>query len=117
MTRKRYEIVCTTYCKRGRPIATRVNDYSKSHRIMKNMAMLAGESCEKVWLHGEVAALLASKDRDVDSVLVQRYDAYGNQKLARPCPTCRQALKMWGVRVVRYTSEDGLQEELVKDMK
>lgn len=116
MSRKRYAITSTTYDKRGRPIAIGVNDYNKSSPLMKHFAVLAGESEFKIWKHSEMDAVLKSRGKDIDSILVQRYDAFGNPKLARPCPTCRQILKAFGVRIVRYSSEDGIKEELVEDM-
>lgn len=116
MTRKRYEIISTTFDKRGRPIATGINDYKKSNPLMKTFAKLAGESDQKIWVHSEMNAVLKSKHRDIDSILVQRFDSFGNPKLAKPCRTCTQMLKGFGVRVVRYSTEDGIKEELVKDM-
>lgn len=116
MTRKRYEIISTTFDKRGRPIATGVNDYKKSNPLMKTFAKLAGESDQKIWVHSEMNAVLKSKHRDIDSILVQRFDSYGNAKLAKPCKTCTQMLKAFGIRVVRYSSEDGIKEELVKEL-
>ena len=89
-------------------MATAVNDYSKSHTLMKHFSQKAGESSDKIWLHAEVAALLKCKDKEVHSILVQRYDAFGNPKLARPCKTCQEAIKAFGVKEVRYTTEEGV---------
>ena len=116
MSRKRYTIVSTTYDKRGRPLATGLNDYQKSNPLMKHFAALAGESDQKIWKHSELDAVLQSRGKDIDSILVQRYDALGNPKLARPCPTCRKMLKAFGVRIARYSTEDGIKEEFVEDM-
>jgi len=116
VSRKRFELISTTFDKRGRPIATGTNDYKKSSPLMKHFALLAGESECKIWKHSEMDAVLKSRGKEIDSILVQRYDAFGNPKLARPCPTCRQMLKAFGVRLVRYSSEDGIKEEFVEDM-
>lgn len=116
MSRKRYTITSTTYDKRGRPIAVGLNDYTKSTPLMKHFALLARESDSKIWKHSELDAVLKSRGKEIDSILVQRYDAFGNPKLARPCPTCRQMLKAFGVRIARYSTEDGIKEEFVEDM-
>lgn len=83
---------------------------------MKHFAVLAGESPEKCWKHAELSAVLLSGDKTIDSILVQRYDSYGKPKIAKPCKTCQTMLKSFGVRTVRYTSEEGIKEQLVEDM-
>ena len=51
------------------------------------------------------------------SVLVQRFDAFGKPKTAKPCKTCQAMLKGFGVQIARYTTDLGIKEELVKDMR
>lgn len=116
MSRKRYAITASVFDRRGRHISTGQNDYQKSHPLVKHFALLAGESEHKHALHAEFSACLAARGKEVDSILVQRYDAFGKPKIARPCPTCRQMLKAFGVRIARYSTEDGIKEEFVEDM-
>lgn len=82
---------------------------------MKHFALLAGESEHKMYKHAELSAILASGDKVVDSILVQRYDAYGRSAQAKPCLTCQKMLKAYGVRVARYTTSEGIQELQLKD--
>ena len=110
MSRKRYEIVSTTFDKKGRVIASSVNFYRKSHPLMKHFAKIAGESEHKVSIHAELGAMLKCGDKPVHSILVQRYDAQGNSGLAKPCPTCQAMLKSFGVKIVRYTTSEGIKE-------
>jgi len=116
VSRKRYVITAHTFDRKGKHIATGQNEYNRSHPLMRNFAVLAGESPEKCWKHAELSAVLNSRGKEIDSILVQRYDAFGNPKLARPCPTCRQMLKAFGVRIARYSTEDEIKEEFVEDM-
>ena len=110
MSRKRYTIFSTTFDKRGRAIATGTNDYFRIHPLMKFHAELVGESSEKIWKHSELEALLQSKSKDVHSILVQRFDSEGRPKIAKPCKTCQSIIKSFGVKIVRYTTEEGIAE-------
>ena len=110
MSRKRYTIFSTTFDKRGRVIATGTNDYFRSHPLMKFHAELVGESSEKIWKHSELEALLQSKSKEVHSILVQRFDSEGRPKIAKPCKTCQSIIKSYGVKIVRYTTEEGIEE-------
>jgi hypothetical protein len=41
---------------------------------------------------------------------VQRFHENGDMAVAKPCPTCQAMLKGFGVKIVRYTSEEGIKE-------
>ncbi len=110
MSKKRFVLTASTFDRKGRHIATRNNSYTRSHPLMKHFALLVGESEHKHSTHAELAAMLASRDREVHSILVQRFDAFGNPKLAKPCKTCQKMLESFGVRFVRYTAEEGVKE-------
>ena len=77
---------------------------------MRHFAKLAGEHEEKTAIHAELQAMLRSKGKEVHSILVQRFDAEGNPKMARPCRTCQKMLESFEVKVVRYTTEEGVKE-------
>ena len=55
-------------------------------------------------------ALLQSKSKEVHSILVQRFDSEGRPKIAKPCRTCQSIIKSYGVKIVRYTTEEGIEE-------
>lgn len=76
---------------------------------MKHFACLANEPM-KEYLHAEISALIASKDKVIDTLVVVRYDAQGNLKLAKPCRTCQGAIIAYGVRKVLYSTEEGMKE-------
>ena len=110
MPRKRYEIIASTFDKKGNLIASGMNSYKKSHPLMQHFSGLAGEHPDKVLTHAELQAMLRSKGKEVHSILVQRFDAFGNPKMAKPCRTCQKMLEAFEVKVVRYTTEEGVKE-------
>lgn len=108
MTNRRFEIIATAFDKKRRILSTSVNSYSKSHTLQKLYAMKAGESEMKIFLHAETSALLRAGDKEVYSILVQRFDAKGNPALAMPCKACQLMLKDFGVKYVEYTTPSGI---------
>lgn len=107
---KRYTIFATCFDRKGRVLGTGTNNYNKSHPLMQHFAVKAGESNEKIFVHAELAAVLQSGRKDIHSILVQRFHDSGDTALAKPCPTCQAMLRGFGVKIVRYTSEEGIKE-------
>lgn len=114
--RKRFTIVATAFDKKGRAIGTGVNDYRKSHPLSKLYAEKAGESPEKIYKHAELSAILAAGNKQVHSMLIQRFDAEGEPALAKPCKTCQTMLKDFSVKFVQYTTAQGIKSEIVDDL-
>lgn len=113
MCKKRFVLIAKTYDKRGRLIAVGTNLYKKSHPFQASLAEKVGLP-EKKFLHAEVAALLGSRDKVVDKITIERYTASGDFALAKPCPVCSEAIRMFGVKKVEYTSEEGwIKEKLI----
>lgn len=112
MSKARYVITATCFDAKGRVIATANNNYSKSHPIQAHFAKLAGEPY-KICLHAEIQALLRTRDKPVDTLLVQRFDKSGNPRLAMPCKTCQTAIIAYGVKKVIYTTDGGKTEWVV----
>lgn len=109
MAKRYYEIIATCFDKRGRVLSSGTNDYHKSHPLMKMYAMKVGESELKHFKHAELSALLKAGP-NVDTILVQRFDRYGANAQAKPCKTCQEIIKAYGVKTVRYTTTDGVEE-------
>lgn len=111
MAKKRYEIIATAFDKKGRIIGAGVNDYQKSHPLAKYFSIKAGMSDKRYFIHAELAAILSAGKKNVHSILVQRFQNNGDMACAKPCPSCTEMLKAFGVKFVRYTDEDGVKEE------
>jgi len=108
----KYKISATVYDKRMRKIAVGQNSYSKTHPLMLHFASKVNLH-EKIFLHAEVQALLRCGDSVPYLLEVTRYTKDGNYANARPCPVCYEACKAFGVKVIRYSNEFGLQMEIV----
>ena len=107
--KKRYVITASTFDRKGNLIASRNNSYTKSHPLMKHFGTIAGESY-RISLHAEIAAIIASKDKIIDSLVVTRYDCNGNFKIAKPCKTCQAAIKAYNIPNVYYSTEEGMKK-------
>ena len=100
----KFNIVATCYDKRGRMIGYGVNSYTKTHPLMANLAKGTPKP-DSHYLHAEVAALLHCGTKKPHSIHVQRYKKDGSPALAKPCPICMKAIKLWGVKHVTYTED------------
>lgn len=106
-TRKKFHLTCTAFDKKGRVLSHGHNQY-KSHPIQKFFSIKAGESELKHCIHAELSAILRAGDKQIDSLFVQRFASDGTYALAMPCKSCQEAIKAYGIRLVRYTSKQGV---------
>jgi deoxycytidylate deaminase len=111
MPRKRFHLEAFAFDKKGRFLSSGSNNYKRSHPLMKHFSLKAKESEHKCWLHAEVSALLNARGKAVHSLFVQRFAADGTYALAKPCKTCYEAIKAFGVVQVSYTSSLGIIKE------
>lgn len=116
MSRKKFELLSTTFDKRGIPITTQRNSYQRSHPLQKYFSEKVGLHSERVYLHSELHACIKSNGRKIHSILVQRFDASGKPTDAKPCASCVEALKAYGVQKAMWTTKEGIREQLVEDM-
>lgn len=112
MSRK-HHLIATAFDKKGNILGAGINDYHKSHPLMKIYNEKSGDHKEKIYLHAEMVACLRSGTKVIHSVLVQRFNQQGNPALAKPCLTCMCMLKDFGVKMIRYTSEEGIKSEQI----
>lgn len=112
-SKKRYEIHSTAYDKKGRVICCAANNYEKSNPWQKTLSIKAGMSEHRIKLHSEVLCILRSRGHKIHSMFIERYDTQGNPKIAFPCPSCQLAIKEAGVKIVRFTSEEGIKTWIV----
>ena len=106
--KRRYEIIATAFDKKGNILGSAVNDYSKSHPLMKLYAEKAGESELKIYKHAELGAILAAGNKQVHRIFVQRFDRNGDYALAAPCPTCLCMLRDFDVKIIQWTNPSGI---------
>ena len=100
MSRK-YEITALAYDKRGKLLSVGRNSYTKTHPLQAQLGRRAGKP-NSIYLHAELAALLKAREQ-VWKLVVLRYDKEGKPVLAKPCPSCKLAIKQFQVKQVEYT--------------
>lgn len=102
MSNNKHIVRATCFDKRGRAIASGTNSYAKTHPIQASLAKLVGKP-DAIYLHAEIAALLACGTRKPWAISVERVRKDGSFGTSKPCPICQRAIKMWGVKNVFYT--------------
>ena len=105
-SKKRYTIIAKCFDRKGKQISFGINDYCKSHPVMKHFANSV-DLHDKIYLNAEVLALLRAGSRAVYRLSVERYTADGSVAMAKPCPVCQAAIKAYGVTEVSYTTNSG----------
>lgn len=66
---------------------------------------------KKVYNHAEIRCLEVSilkMRKNVDKLLVLRYDGNGNMKDATPCVLCKEAIKDFKIKTVLFSTESGM---------
>ena len=114
MSKKRYCITATAFDRKGRVLCSSNNSYRDSCSLMRYYAMKTG-NFKKVFNHAEIACLAKALKmrKDVDKMVVIRYDCNGSMKSALPCEVYQAALKDFKVRKVFYSTESGIKELVI----
>lgn len=99
---QKYTILACTLDRKGKLISMKTNDYKCSHPLQKYFAERVGKP-EAIYLHAEISALIASKNKPIHTVLIARIDSNGMPVLAAPCPICQEAMKAYGVKEIVHT--------------
>ena len=67
----------------------------------------------RVYNHSEIRCLeiaIFKMKKQVDKLVVMRYDADGNLKDAKPCSICQYAINDLNIKNVLYSTEEGMKE-------
>ena len=104
---------------KGMPVASGHNS-EKTHPMQHRYNRFRennGDPQFKAKLHAEIAALTKIRNMDLNpkklSIYVYRIRRDRQFSMARPCPTCMQALKDAGIRHIYYTTDQGYAEEWI----
>ena len=105
---------------KGRTIATGSNSY-KTHPEQKkyNQKRSNFDKNAKHFKHAEFTALNKLKDVDLKKaeMFIYRTGSDGTARMSRPCAGCMDAIKERGIKVIHYTTSDGIATEyLSKDV-
>ena len=102
MSRK-HELKAIIYDKRGKILSIGQNSYIKTHPLQARCARAVGEPT-KIFLHAEIAALVACKDwRSATKIAIFRFTKEGKPAPAKPCKCCQHAIKLAGISNIEHT--------------
>lgn len=90
---------------KGRVISIGYNSYVKTHPIQARFSQKAKEP-EKIYLHAEIAAIIAAKGKPIHTIKVERYDRQGKPLNSCPCSICQLAIEKAGIKYVLYTTNN-----------
>lgn len=102
---KRFFVAAATVDSNGKIIAIRLNSYMKTHPMMARYALNIDRQF-KVFLHAEIAALVASNRKATD-IYVARMTRDRKFAYAKPCYICEMAIKEAGIKRIYYTDDAG----------
>lgn len=92
------------YDRKGRLLSSATNSYHKTHPLQKYFAEKVG-SPAKVYLHAEIAAILAARGKPIYKIVITRHNPKTHKPLnAKPCPICAEAIRAFGIELVSYTT-------------
>jgi len=98
---RRYDITALAYDKRGKLLAVGKNSYTRTHPLQAKFGKKVGKP-QAIFLHAELAALLKARS-PVHKLVVTRFTRHGEPANAKPCPSCQEAIKYFGVKYVEHT--------------
>lgn len=92
--------------RKGRILSVRGNRYDKTHPLQHYFATKVGNP-EAIYLHAEIATMIASTHKYIHGLMVIRMDAHGNLANAKPCNICKEAFKHFNINEVKYSDSNG----------
>ena len=98
---RRYDITALAYDKRGKLLSVGKNSYTRTHPLQAKFGKKVGRP-QAIYIHAELAALLKARS-PVHRLVVTRFNKKGQPVLAKPCPSCQEAIKYFGVKHVEHT--------------
>lgn len=101
----RYKLGCVI-TRRSKPLGLGYNFMQKTHSKSNHPYK---------FLHCEIHALIGLdfKETNKASAYVYREDRNGSMAMAKPCPTCEEALRLAGIRKIFYTTKEGYKSEIL----
>jgi len=100
---KQHNITAIIYDKRGRVLSIGKNSYVKTHPYQKELACKCGFP-DRIFIHAEIQAILKCKNlTQAHKIFVSRYSIAGKPMNAKPCPICEEAIRLAGIKHVKYT--------------
>lgn len=70
--------------------------------MQQHYAILAGKPFN-IFLHAEIAAIVACKNKKIHTIIVTRFNKQGLPMNAKPCPICTLAIKDFNIKRIIHT--------------
>ena len=97
-------VACIISDKRGRILATGVNDYTCTHPLQKRLSEATGFNSKRCYVHAELSACIKLKPHHkAYRATVVRVGRKGDLLPSQPCPSCAMILKMKNIQVLECT--------------
>ena len=102
----------------GKHIIATGQNTNKTHPMQKEYNRYRfSEDCRgNGKLHAEMMAMLSlPKGIDTRKIVLYTYreDRFGNQHNSRPCKACMAKIKELGIKIICYTTDEGVAEEVL----
>jgi tRNA(Arg) A34 adenosine deaminase TadA len=95
------KIEARIYDRQGKLVGCGGNSYTKSHPLQARLAERVGQPA-RIFLHAEIQAIIRARGRGF-KLVVERRNAKGELRNAKPCPICELAIKEAGIKYVEYS--------------
>jgi deoxycytidylate deaminase len=88
--------------KKGDIISVGVNKM-KTHPMQARFSAMTNDPM-KIYLHAEIAAIIAAKGVQGHSIYIARIRRNGSTGIAKPCAGCAAALQEYGIKKIYFTT-------------
>jgi deoxycytidylate deaminase len=103
MFKVRHNLTAIITDKRDRILSIGKNSYVKTHPLQAHYARKSGVS-DKIFLHAEIAAIVKCRDIEkAHKITIIRVNNQGQERPAKPCPICMQAILETGIKIIKHT--------------
>lgn len=100
---RRPELTAFIYDRRGNILSVGKNSYVKTHPMQAKYARKVG-SPSRIYLHAEIHAIARCQNIDkAYRMVVTRFGAKGEPRLAKPCKVCQQAISETPIKRIEHT--------------
>jgi len=103
MAKSIQDITAFAYDKKGRLISKGKCNYVKTHPLQAKLCKHT-DNPHRIYLHAELDALIKARGRQVHRLEVFRVKPDGNYGNAKPCELCQDAIELFKVKEVWYTT-------------
>lgn len=98
---------------KNKALSSGYNQDKKTHPFLKKHGFHYNQS-----IHAEMAAIFRMKNKENlkgATIVVYRETKDGHMAMSKPCAVCQKLMRIYGVKKIMYSTENGICEEILKD--